>query len=437
MGESDYRGIRVAYIAAGAASMFCGSCLRDNALVSALQRKGLQVLLIPTYTPLRTDEPNVSINRVFYGGINVYLKQKFPLFRRSPGWLDSLLSQPALLRLVGRLASSTDAQALGALTLSIAKGEQGYQRNELERLILWLKQEVRPDLVQITNSLLLGSVRRIREELQVPVLCTLQGEDIFLEGLVEPYRSEVLNVLQARAGQVDGFVATSQYFADFMAEYLQIPREKIHVVKLGLNLTDHSGDTRPDSDGPFTIGYLARICPEKGLHILVEAFRKLCSRVGKEPFRLSVAGYLNKQHQPYLREILKKVSRWGLADRFDLWGEVDRQRKIQFLKQLHLLSVPTVYRESKGLFVLEALANGVPVVQPRHGAFPELLRESGGGLLVDPGSTDQLVDAYLSLYRNPQRRQQLGRVGRASVRANFSDNAMAEATLAVYSQYRS
>ena len=427
--------MKVAYITAGAADMFCGSCLHDNALVSALQRKGHQALLIPTYTPLRTDEPNVSIDRVFYGGINVYLEEKFPLFRHTPDWLDFLLNRPALLRLVGRLASSTDAQSLGSLTLSIAQGEQGHQKKELERLIGWLKQEVRPDLVHITNSLLLGLVRRMREELQVPVLCALQGEDIFLDGLVQPYRSQVIEVLRERARQVDGFIATSRYFADLMAEYLDIPREKIHVVKLGLNLADHGGTPQEEPSHPFTIGYLARICPEKGLHLLVEAFQELCSNHDKDRFRLSVAGYLGKQHHPYLRGIRNKVAQWGLEDQFDLWGEVDRRRKIEFLQQLHLLSVPTVYREPKGLFVLEALAHGVPVVQPRHGAFPELLEQLEGGLLVDPGSVGQLADAFHSLYQNPQRRQQLGRAGKEAVRASFSDEAMADATLAVYSQY--
>ncbi len=429
--------MKVAYITAGAADMFCGSCLHDNSLVAALQRKGHQALLIPTYTPLRTDEPNVSIDRVFYGGINVYLEQKLSLFRHTPEWLDSLFRHPSLLRLLSRLASSTDARSLGALTLSIARGERGHQRKELERLIRWLRQEVRPDLVQLTNSLLLGLVRSIREELQVPVLCALQGEDIFLEDLVEPYRSEVIEVLRERAGQVDGFLATSQYFAEFMSAYLTLPRDKIHVVRPGLNLADHMGAGSPDAARPFTIGYLARICPEKGLHLLADAFRQLCARTGKARFRLSVAGYLGKQHEPYLRGIQKKISQWGLEDRFDLWGEVDRRRKIQFLQQLHLLSVPTVYREPKGLFVLEALANGVPVVQPRHGAFPELLEQLQGGILVDPGSASQLADAFQSLYENPQRREELGRAGRESVRAFFNDEAMADATLAVYSQYLS
>ena len=127
--------MRIAYIAAGAAGMYCGSCIHDNTLTLALQKKGVDIALIPTYTPLRTDEKNASIDRVFYGGINVYLQQKLGLFRHTPWFVDKLFNSRALLNGLGRLSGSTSAKDLGELTVSVLQGELGPQKKELEKLI--------------------------------------------------------------------------------------------------------------------------------------------------------------------------------------------------------------------------------------------------------------------------------------------------------------
>ncbi|MDA2938357.1 glycosyltransferase family 1 protein, partial [Acidobacteria bacterium AH-259-A15] len=194
--------MRIAYIAAGAADMYCGSCIHDNTLAAALQKKGHEVALLPTYTPLRTDEPNVSMDHIFYGGINVYLQQKFALFRHTPWVLDSLFDRPILLNLVSQFSSTTNARDLGALTVSVLKGERGYQQKELVKLVTWLKDSVQPEIVQLTNSMFLGLAKQIKQELQVPVLCALQGEDIFMQDLLEPHKSQVLELLRKRVPEV-------------------------------------------------------------------------------------------------------------------------------------------------------------------------------------------------------------------------------------------
>ena len=430
--------MKIAYIAAGAAGMYCGTCIHDNTLAAALLRKGHDVALIPTYTPIRTDETDVSIDRVFYGGINVYLEQKSALFRHTPWVFDELLNSPALLRKLSRFASSTNARDLGALTLSVLQGENGHQRKELEKLTKWLKDSYRPDIVQLTNSMFVGFAKEMKKALGVPILCALQGEDIFLESLIEPYKSEALEALQARAADVDGFIAPCRYYAEFMASYLEIPADKVEVVKLGLNLEGY-GEARETvpADSPFVIGYLARICPEKGLHLLVDAFYRLTRRVASDKIRLKVAGYLGKGDAPYFDEILKQIEAWGLTDVFEYVGEVDRRQKVDFLNSLHVLSVPTTYKEPKGLFVLEALANGVPVVLPRHGGFPELVDATGGGILADAESPTAIVEGILELMNNTKRREELGWRGKQAVHQRFSDDIMADETLAVYRKYLS
>jgi glycosyltransferase involved in cell wall biosynthesis len=428
--------MRITYITAGAAGMFCGSCLHDNTLAAALIAQGHDALLVPTYTPIRTDEDDVSQRRVFFSGINVYLQQRFALFRHTPWVIDRLFAFPGLLRLVSRFAMSIEARKLGAMTVSMLKGEHGYQRKEVEKLVAWLAAEVRPEVINLTNVLLSGMVHEIKARLGVPVLGTLQGDDIYLESLPEPYRGQCLELIRAHCAEMDGFIATSVFYADFMAEYLGIPRERIHVVHPGLNLAGHGGPRPARAVPPYHIGYFARICPEKGLHVLAEAFRILRQTPGAPPCRLLVSGWLGDSNRAYCRQIEEKLRQAGLAEDFEYVESPDHASKVRFLQDLDVLSVPTTYREPKGLYVLEALANGVSVVQPRHGSFPELVGATGGGLLVNPDDPEDLARGLRQLLEDPARREELGRTGKEAVHRHFHAARMAYETVQVYGQYR-
>lgn len=426
--------MRIAYITPGAAGMYCGSCLNDNTLASALIKSGQDVALVPIYTPVRTDEDDVSIDRVFYGAVNVYLEQRSALFRHTPWLLDRLLASPRVLNWAAGHGTSVDAKDLGDLTLSVLRGEEGNQRKELERLVDWLRNDYRPDLVHLSNSMLVGMAREIRGALGVPVLCSVQGEDIFIEELEEPYYTQVRETLRERVRDADGFIATSRYYLDTMTSYLGVAADRMHHVPLGVKLDGYGEASAPTTE-PFVIGYLARICPEKGLHLLVQAFKQLADEVGAARLRLTIAGWLGSRDRAYFDGIMEQVRAWGLEEVVDYRGEIDRDEKTSFLSSIHVLSVPTTYREPKGRFVLEALAGGVPVVQPRHGAFPELVEATGGGLLVEPDSPQALASGLRALMDDPPRRAELGRKGREAVRRDYSDEAMARRTLAVYERY--
>lgn len=429
--------MRIAYVSAGAARMYCGSCLHDNTLVAALQRLGHDAVLVPTYTRLRTDEADVSLDRVFFGALNVYLKQIAPPLRRGPALLERLLDRPRLLALVARLGSATDPARLGSLTLSILRGEEGHQAGELDKLVAWLRDELRPEVVHLTNSMFAGFARRLKQELGVPVLCSLQGEELFLDGLAKPGRGEVLGALAERARDVDLFIAPSDFYADFMASYLRVERRRVAVVRLGIQLAGHGTGPRPAvAGGPRVIGYLARIAPEKGLHLIAAAFRQAAAALGAGQVRLHVAGYLPPPHRRYLHQIERQLAGWGLAEDFRYFGEVTRDEKIRFLAGLDVLAASAVHPEPKGLYVLEALASGVPVVAPRQGAYPELLQATGGGVLVRPGEPAALAAALIELLQDTERRERLGRTGRAAVHGRFGDAAMAAATLALYERCR-
>jgi glycosyltransferase involved in cell wall biosynthesis len=423
--------MKILYLTGGAGQMYCGSCLRDNALATELISRGHDVTLLPVYTPTLTDEPNVSGDRVFFGGISVYLEQHLPFFRHSPRWLDRLWDSKVMLNLASRRSLSTSPKLLGELTVSMLKGNEGFQRKEVSKLIEWLSHEGAPDIISLPYTLLLGLAKPIKEALRRPICCTLQGEDLFLEGLQEPYRSESKELIRANIQYVDAFIAVSDYYARFMPGYLDIPPQKIRVVPLGINL---QGYTQQNSErsGPFTIGFFARIAPEKGLHVLADAYRRLRARGDLENARLEAAGYLAPEHENYLEEIQQEMKAAGLGDEFNYRGALDRGEKIAFLQTLDLLSVPATYDEPKGMFLLEAMACGVPVVQPRRGGFTEIIETTGGGELVEPDDPDSLAEGILRLSRDRALAQSLGQKGFENVRKHYSVARMADRALEVY-----
>ena len=427
--------MRIVHLIAGAGGMYCGSCMHGNTLVAALRAIGEDVVLLPLYTPLRTDEPSESQGPVALGGVNVFLQQRSALFRHLPQFVDRILDHPSLLGRLARSAGTTRPDRLGPLTVSMLRGEQGRQRKEFVKLLRGL-EILRPEVVHLSNVMLVGVARQIVSQLGVPVVCTLSGEDLFLEQIPPPHYAEAHTLLQERSADLAALIALNHYYADFMADYLRVPRDRIHVIRPGLTLEGHASPDSPrpvrQPSDPCTIGYLGRICPEKGFHLAAEAFALLASDSRLPPVRLRAAGYLSPADQPYLAQIVDHLAQQGLADRFDYLGELDRLAKIAFLQSLDMKCLPTVYPESKGLPVLEAWANGVPVVVPSHGAFPELVADTGGGLLCSPNDPASLAESLAHLIRDPNLAAAHGRRAQQAIHDRYHATAMARETAELY-----
>ena len=419
--------MRLLQFTAGAGAMYCGSCLHSNTLALHLAALGVDVTLVPLYTPTRTDEKNASTGHVFFGGVSVFLEQTVPFLRRTPKIFDALWDSKAALYAVGLLNTSTDPAALGPLTVSMLRAEAGHQKKEIEHLSAWLDTQEHFDLALIPYTLLLGLAPALRER-GLKVACELQGEDFFLDGLIEPWKSEAKQLIALRAREVELFIAGSRYYADMMSADLGIPREKIRVVPHGIDIDERLMTLKSLHTEEFTLGFFARIAPEKGLHVLADAYIKFRERRPERKARLLAGGYLAGEHRPYLHRIEDKLRAAGREAEFRYTGSPDRQRKFEFLRSLDLLAAPTPYREPKGLFAMEAMACGVPVVLPAHGAFPELIEATHGGLLHPAGDEAGLVAALERLADDHDTRKTMGQQGARAVRERLAAPLMAART---------
>ena len=424
--------MNIVQITPGAGAMYCGNCFRDNALVAALRRAGHEALMIPVYLPLTLDEVNQSAGTpLFFNGINVYLEQKSAWFRRAPEWVHRLFSSPRLLKWAAGRTAKTRASDLGDITLSMIRGEEGHQARDLEELITFLKTQVRPDIVCLSNALLIGMARRIKQELNVPVACVLQGEDGFLDGLPESHRELVWRTLAERARDVDLFIPPTRYFGELMGRRLNLPPERIRVIFNGVNPEEYP---KPRTTGEFpnppVLGFFARMCREKGLPTLVEAFIQLKAANRIPGLRLKVGGGCGPSDLPLVNELKGKLAAAGVMGDVEFHPNVDRAAKSDFLRSLSVLSVPALYGEAFGLYLVEAFAQGVPVVQPRHAGFPEVVEASGAGILCEPGSAPALAKALESLLADPARLASLGAAGLKAAREIFNAEQMASETLA-------
>ncbi len=417
--------MHIAIVTAGGAGMFCGSCMHDNAWARALMAAGHEVSLVPTYTPLRLDEPaSAGTSRVFLGGVNVYLDAKSKFWRALPRPLKSWLDSPLLLKAATRLSTQNDYSQLGDLTLAMLEGERGPEKAAIEELASYLVS-LEPDVVILSNVLLSGVATQIRRRVGRPLAAVLQGDDVFLDALPASFRERAIAEIRARSTEFDRLFTHTRFYRDFMAKYLGIEAGKIDVLPLSIDGDEHTGRPRSQPAQHPTVGYFARLAPEKGLHHLVEAMERV--RAVIPDARLRVGGYYSKQYARYFADIRRRTNRWGAG--FEYIGSPETlAEKIAFYQSCDVLSVPTDFLEPKGLYVLEALANGTPVVQPAHGSFPELIESTGGGWLTEPKNPDSLARGLIDALQNHALRRAAAEQGYRQVRARHSPRVLAEAT---------
>jgi glycosyltransferase involved in cell wall biosynthesis len=408
--------------------MYCGNCFRDNQLVAEFRRQGHDVLMIPLYLPMTLeDEDQSSGIPIFFGGINVYLQQKMRLLGKMPEWLHKQFDSPSLLKWAAGRAAKTRASDLGALTLSMIKGEEGNQVRELNELIAYLRHHDRPDVILLSNALLVGFARNLKKELNAPVVCSFQGEDYFLDSLPEAHKQKTWDALAERARDVDLFIAPSRYFNEVMTRRLNLPAERVRTVHNGIKLNGYSATPfRPE---PPVLGYFSRMCKEKGLHTLVDAYILLRKRNNIPHLKLHIGGGMGPSDESLVREIKARLQDLSLFGDVTFFPNLTKEQKQQFFRRISLMCVPASYGEAFGLYLLEAWASGVPVVQPPVASFPELVQETGGGMISNSTSAESLAEAIEKLLADEPNRSARGAAARLAVEQRFTAETMASGFL--------
>ena len=398
--------------------------MRDNSLARQLMANGHEVTMLPTYLPHFLDEEPASKDHpIFFGGINVYLQHKFSLFRHTPAWLDKAFDSKWLLRKAAARSGMTSSKDLGEITLSTFRGEDGPLVKEVHKVLDWFKNQGSPDVLFLSTVMLAGIGKVLKRELGIPVFAFLQGEDSFLDSLLPEYRKEAWKLLSEDVAQLDGCIAPSRYFGDLMADRLGLDKQSIRHHPNGITLEGFKPQT--ESPGTPAIGYLARLCPLKGLDILVDAYL-LLKEGGKFPdLRLELAGGMTAEDEPFVDEQRRKLTQAGLSDFSSIKPNIDRNEKLNFLRKLSVFSVPARYPEAFGLYVVEALASGVPVVLPHSGAFPELVEQTKGGLVYQPNDPGTLAESLEALLIDPDQSKKIGLNGHEVVSRDFANENLA------------
>lgn len=411
-------------------SFYCGNCLRDSKFVDSLKKLDHKVVKIPMYLPLFSDEHDLEDIPVFYGAISIYLKQLYPIFRKTPAWFDRLLNSKPMMKLAAGMAGSTNAKGLEEMTVSMLLGEQGDQSAELDKMVDWIGEHCQPDVIHLSNALLLGLARRMKEKLNVKVVCSLQDEDVWVDVMKPSFREKVWKLMGERAKDVDAFIAVSDYFAKAAQQWMNLPNEKLYTVHLGVDPADYSFIN--SNNKKRHIGYISRMNAENGLDIVVDAFLLLKKEARFSDVKLQVTGGSTGEDTHFIKKLKKEIASAGLSNHVHFWQEFEGEHRKLFWEQVQLISVPVHNGEAFGIYLTEAMASGIPVVQPALGAFPEIVGQAGGGVIYQPNTPEALSKAWANLFDQPAKIEQLSNEARASVETHFDINRQAEKLIGIY-----
>ena len=412
-------------------SFYCGNCLRDSKYVAAMRKSDHRVVKLPMYLPLFADEHDLSREiPVFYGAISIYLKQLFPIFRKAPQWVDNALNSKPMLKLASKFAGSTRAKGLEEMTVSMLLGEEGQQKDELQRMVDWIVENCSPDVIHLSNALLLGLAQQLGERLKVPVICSLQDEDVWVDVMKPSARDSVWKLMSKKAEYVTSFISVSDYYAGVMKEKMEIPDEKLVSVHIGVDPSDYT--FVPVSEKKRNIGYVSRMCHENGLDILIDAFILLKKKKEFSDVKLILTGGSSGDDKKYLSDIKHRLREHGLHHQVEFHEDFEEQGLREYFEKVSMVSVPVRNGEAFGLYLLECMASGVPVVQPALGAFPEIVELTGGGIIYKENTPEVLAQSLERLLSDQEELDRLSRKGKEGVNQHFRIDMQAERMVAIY-----
>jgi glycosyltransferase involved in cell wall biosynthesis len=414
-------------------TFYCGNCLRDSGYTKSLIKLGNDAIMLPIYLPLNFNH-DVEENKtpIFFGAVGIYMRQNFSLFRNMPKWMENLFNSPAMLRFAAKKAGSTRTDGLEEMTISMIMGKDGKQKNELQELIDFLKNHEKPDVVHLSNALLLGLAKEIKAQLRIPVVCSLQDEDVWVDAMKEKYRDKTWNIMAEKAEDVDAFIAVSHYYAGQMKEKMTIPDHKMNVIYIGIEKEIYRY-SEPVFDPP-AIGYLSRMFHDHGFGLFIDAYIKLKENEQFKDVKLKLTGGYTADDKPYVDRQLKKLKKRGLLNDVEIVEKFCKESLSDFFSKVTILTVPVLKGEAFGTYQLESLICGTPLVQPALGAFPEIIEKTGGGAFYSPNTVDALVAKWAEVLSDPEKIKEMSVKGRKSVMENYTTEVLTKEVLRVYEE---
>ena len=415
-------------------SFYCGNCLRDDKFHLAMKKQGHDVTKLPMYLPLFSDEHDLNEIPVFYGAISIYLKQLYPIFRHAPAWMDRLLNSSPMLKLAASMAGSTSAEGLEEMTISMLMGEEGKQKDELNRMVSWMAEYLKPDVIHLSNALLLGLAPKLKKEFpNAIIICSLQDEDVWVDAMNDSFRDKVWALMSTKSEYVDGFIAVSDFYAKVSIAKMKLPAEKVFTNHLGVDPDEYT--FIPGNKKERNIGYISRMCEANGFDIIVDAYILLKKDTAFDDVKLILTGGSTGDDKGSIKHARQKFKDAKLTNQVEFHEDFDGEGRHEFFSKVQMISVPVLNGEAFGLYLLESMASGVPVVQPKLGAFPEIIEKSNGGIIYENNSAEELAIALKELLNNEDKLQELSSNAREGVEKVFNIYDQADKLISIYSQF--
>lgn len=425
--------MNIVYLITGSGgSFYCGNCYRDMLYIKAIRKvPGTKAAAIPLYLPPDTSGTDTEFDKnVFFGAISMYLREKVPFLRKMPASLDKIFNASPILKIAARQAGTTRTEGLENMTLNMIRGDNALRENEVDRLVSYLLADSKPDAIHLSNALIIGLASQLKARLKCKIICSLQNEDDWIDVMAEPYQSKAWKMIAEEAVNVDAFISPSKYYKDLFIKKTGLPEGNIYVVPSGIPSPSEAVTT--GHDHLPALGYYCRINQMNGFDKLVDAFIEIKSQNKIPGLSLHVSGGFTSDDQPFINKQFKKLRKHGLKSSVKVYDEFQGPPKEEFFSNIDIMSVPVRKHDAYGLYILEANAAGVPVVQPATGAFPEILEKSGGGILYSPDNQEELVAALIKLFDNKELRHNLGDTGRKNVREELNLENMSAGLSKVY-----
>ncbi len=370
---------------------YCGNCFRDILQASALRRAGHDVIVMPLYLPMRISSEGVP---VFFPATSYYVEQA--LFRggKMPAWMRRAFGSERLLEMASGLSGTTSSAGMEGMTLSMIEGSDGAFRKNMEDMVAWMRRDGLPDVIHLSSTLLIGIARVLKEMLDLPVVCSVQDEEVWIDGLKDAWAEKAWEAVRENASCVDRFVTTSRFYRDVVRRRLPgFPEPE--VIYPGVDRARYATQEWPERP---TLGFFYRMNELDGLDTLAEAFAAL-KRKGSVPgLQLRIGGgWMGKEDRHFLERVRKILEPFAEDV---IWDEYDVDAHAEFYKKITLLSVPLRFDEGVGLYLCEAFAAGRPAVEPARGSYPEIV--DGAGLLYEGGDAATLASYLEQILLDPQ-----------------------------------